>query len=79
MAKPVAEIHRQALELPEADRARLAADLLATLEPDVPSEGRSGSEWIAEVERRARVATAGEPGLTWPEARAEIRRGLPTQ
>ena len=79
MAKPVAEIHRQALQLPEAERAHLAADLLATLDPDVPSEGRSESEWIAEVERRARVATAGEPGLTWPEAKLQIQRGLPTR
>ena len=79
MAKPVAKVHREALQLPEAERARLAADLLATLVPDVPGEGRSESEWIAEVERRARVATEGEPGLTWAEAKAQVQRRLPTR
>ena len=77
MAKPVAKIHREALQLPEAERARLAADLLATLVPDIPSEVRSGGEWIAEVERRARGAMVGEPGVTWPEARSQVQRRLP--
>ena len=79
MARPLARIHEQALKLTEAERARLVTDLLATLEPDVPSQGRSESEWIVEVERRARAARAGEVGLTWPEARAEIQQKLPSR
>jgi Putative addiction module component len=60
-----------------AERARLVTDLLATLEPDVPSQGHSESEWIAKVERRAWAARAGEVGLTWSEARSEIQQRLP--
>ena len=48
----------------------LVAELLASLEPDVPGEARSADEWVAEIERRARAAIAGAPGLDPAEARA---------
>ena len=79
MARPLGRIHDQALKLTEAERARLVTDLLATLEPDVPSQDHSESEWIAEVERRARAAQAGEVGFTWSEARSEIQQKLPNR
>ena len=65
-----------ALKLAPEDRARVAAELLATLEPQVPAEARSEAEWLREVERRARAAIAGEPGLSWAEVQARIRKRL---
>ena len=63
----------QALDLPFNERARLAHELLISLD----ERARDDSEaWIAEVERRARAAIAGEPGIPWHEARAEIESFL---
>ena len=61
------------------ERTRIVADLLATLEPDLPSERRSESEWLEEIERRARAALAGSPGVSWSEARDQIRSRLSTR
>ena len=57
MPKNVAELEREALALPEEDRARLAERLLQTLAPgeDVDAE----EEWLAEAERRYREYQAG--------------------
>lgn len=66
----------EALGLPSDDRARIVAELLASLPPDVPSQQRSESDWIREIERRARAAVAGCPGLSWTEARAEVQGRL---
>ena len=38
------------------------------------AETRSEEEWLAEIERRARAARAGSPGVSWETARAEIER-----
>lgn len=54
-----------ALELPEPDRARVAAEMLASL--GARPEDRDDVSWIAEIERRGRAALAGEPGLSWSE------------
>jgi hypothetical protein len=67
----------EALRLPPDQRAELAGELLATLEPDTPSEWRTEAEWVAEVERRARTAMAGNPGVSCAEARAQIQSRLP--
>jgi hypothetical protein len=66
----------EALKLDPGERARVAAELLATLEPDVPAQDRSDAEWIAEIERRARAAVQGTEGLPWPEARNKIQTRL---
>jgi hypothetical protein len=73
MNDPVDRLLRQALGLSADDRARLAAELLATLEPDVPAGQDGEDDWIREIERRARAAIAGSPGMSWSEARACIR------
>lgn len=39
-----------------------------------PDEARSDAEWVAEIERRARRALAGEPGVSWAEARKQLER-----
>ena len=54
-------------------RAELVIELLDSLEPPLSGEQRTDDAWIAEVERRARAALAGSPGISWDEARARIR------
>ena len=76
MAKSIDRVLGEALKLGADERARVAAELLATLEPDIPSQRRTETEWIQEVERRARAAVAGTPGLSWTEARTQIERRL---
>lgn len=66
----------EALKLSPDERARIAAELLATLEPDLPSERRREAEWVQEIERRARAAVAGSPGVSWTEARDQVRSQL---
>ncbi len=61
---------KEALQLSEGERARVAAELLASLEPDV--ETRNGEAWIAEVERRANAAIGGLPGISWDETRKSV-------
>ena len=77
MASTKDRLLEEALRLSPDQRAELASELLATLEPDTPSERRAEAEWIAEIERRARAAIAGSPGVSWAEARAQIQSRLP--
>lgn len=69
-------ILKNALELPGKQRARLVAEILASLEPAVPESNRADAVWIAEIERRARAALAGAPGVPWAEARRKIENRL---
>jgi hypothetical protein len=39
-------------------------------------QDQNEQEWISEVERRARAAKAGDPGLSWEEVRSSIERRL---
>lgn len=73
MASSVDRLLGEALKLTPEERARIVAELLATLEPDLPSQRRSDEDWIKEIERRARAAMAGGPGVLWTEARDQIR------
>jgi Putative addiction module component len=72
MATSADDLFKQALELDEPERARLVTELLSTLEPDSATRSLSDSEWIAEIERRARAALAGRPGIPWDTARKSI-------
>jgi putative addiction module component (TIGR02574 family) len=76
MAKNAEQVLRDALELPEAERADLACALLDSLEAEAPDVLRSPEEWDAEIDRRVEAALAGEPGLSWEEAKAELRQQL---
>jgi hypothetical protein len=67
---------RDALRLAPDERARIVAELLASLVPDLPSQQPSEAEWIREIERRVRVAVAGSPGSSWAGARTQIERRL---
>ena len=76
MARTVDHLIGEALKLAPDDRARIVAELLATLEPEVPSQRRTEEEWIQEIERRARAAVAGSPGVAWTEARKQVQNRL---
>lgn len=76
MASTIEHLLGEALKLPPEERARIVAELLATLEPDVPGIRRSDDEWIREIERRARAAVAGSSSLSWAEAREQAERRL---
>lgn len=77
MATSVDRVLDEALKLARGDRARIVAELLASLEPDIPSDRRTEAEWIDEIERRARAAIAGSPGVPWATAFGQIQSRLP--
>jgi putative addiction module component (TIGR02574 family) len=76
VSRTTAELLREVLELPDEERAGLVVELLDSLGPQPSSEQWSDEAWIAEVERRARAAIAGSPGISWDEARAKIKDRL---
>ncbi|HSG39917.1 MAG TPA: addiction module protein [Thermoanaerobaculia bacterium] len=76
MLRNAQRLLRDALQLPEEDRAELALGLLDSLEPAVPKRELDDEEWLAEIERRARAALAGEPGIPWAEARDIVEQRL---
>jgi hypothetical protein len=59
------------LSLPDEERWEIADTLLASLGRE---DDRTNEEWLSEVERRARRALAGEPGVPWEKARAQLGR-----
>lgn len=77
MSASAQQLLKDAMDLPEAERADLAYELLASLPIPQPRSARSDREWIAEIERRATRAVAGEdPGVSWSEARTQIEERL---
>jgi putative addiction module component len=65
----------QARQLPEAERADLAAELLATL--DGQQDPDAEVAWAVEIERRARRVLRGETtGQAWETVRQRISRDL---
>ena len=80
MTSRAQELLREALTLPVAERAGVAAELLASLD-DAEAENPAEVEaaWAAEIERRARRVMAGESaGVPWEDVRrraeAELRK-----
>lgn len=76
MATTVDRVLGEALKLAPDERARIVAELLASLEPDVPSDRRTEAAWLDEIERRARAAIAGNPGVPWATAFDQIQSRL---
>lgn len=68
------QILREALQLSESERARVAAEFLTSLGW---VKSRAGDGWIAEVERRAQAAIDGVPALTWHERERVFRNAFP--
>jgi putative addiction module component (TIGR02574 family) len=78
MTREVAELLREASQLPEPDRAELAGRLLESLhgEPDAGAE----AAWAEEIERRVRQIDSGEvKTIPWEEVRAKLYARLHEQ
>jgi putative addiction module component (TIGR02574 family) len=61
----------EAMALPIEDRAKLAADLLASLDGEPEPEVQAA--WAAEIERRARDAHVNpDDDVAWEAVRAEL-------
>ena len=80
MTSRAQELLREALTLPIAERADVAAELLASLNAaEVDDAPEVEAAWTAEIERRGRRVIAGESaGIPWEDVRqradAELRR-----
>src|SRR3989442_15403648 len=76
MTSRAQELLREALRLPAAERADVAAELLASLddaEAQDPSEVEAA--WAREIERRARRVSSGEStGEPWEDVRERVIR-----
>lgn len=77
MAPSTQQLLKDALQLPDQQRAELVVELLDSLPPAEPGQVRSDAEWLAEIDRRARAAQAGVPGIAWEEARKQVLDRLP--
>ena len=67
------EVLGEALRLTPRQRARLAAELLASIEGE-PDEGADAA-WGAEIERRAKLAVTGKSsGTEWSIVQTRIQK-----
>jgi hypothetical protein len=71
-------ILREALTMPTRARARVAAELLASLdEPAVDDADVVQAAWTEELEQRARRARSGDDaGEQWPMLRDRLRNKI---
>lgn len=75
MADPATQLLAEALRLPVQERARLAAELIASVDGEPDSDAEAA--WTAEVERRAERALAGQStGSDWNVVRERIEGSL---
>ncbi len=72
------ELFAQAKALPSDERARLAHEMIASL--DQPVERGAAEAWVREIERRAREVREGTVRLVdWKIARARILKRLTSE
>jgi putative addiction module component (TIGR02574 family) len=65
----------EALDLPDSERAELAARLIESL--DAAEQDDVDAAWAAEIERRCTALDSGEAVASdWSEARARIEREI---
>jgi len=78
MSERAEALLREALRLPQEERADVAAELLASLdEPSSEDPAEVRAAWATEIERRARRVLADESdGERWEEVRDRIARSL---
>ena len=74
-------ILRQALGLPDDERAELAEKLIRSLEPpSMEHPAQTDAEWLKEIEHHARRVIRGEsPGEPWELVRDRLARRLTRQ
>lgn len=77
MAPSTQQLLKEALQLPDQQRAELVVELLDSLPPAEPGQARSDAQWLAEIERRARAAQSGAEGVPWDKARKQVLDRLP--
>ena len=71
MERNLKEVFQEAVQLPERDRATLAALLIETLDP--VSEPDVEAAWSEEIKRRLAEVDAGKVELiSWEDVRAEL-------
>lgn len=67
------DVKALALELPFAERAELARDLLASLDEPFDDPAEVEAAWLAEVQRRLQEVDEGKATLVeWDDVRAEV-------
>lgn len=67
------DLLREALSLPESERADLAVELIASLEGPADDPAEVEASWAAEIDRRARRVLSGESrGEAWSDVRQRI-------
>jgi putative addiction module component (TIGR02574 family) len=72
MSQSSQQLLNEALELPTPDRGRLAAALIASLDPECDAD--ADQAWSAEISRRLQAVDAGQVQMIpWSEASARIR------
>jgi putative addiction module component (TIGR02574 family) len=75
MSSAARKLLQDALVLPEHERLELASELIASV--DGPQDADWDATWLAELDRRARAATArGEAAAEWTEVRSRILKRL---
>ena len=76
MTKTTRRLLDEALDLPDRERAELAARLIESL--DAAEQDDVDAAWAAEIERRCAALDSGEAVASdWAEVRARIDRGEP--
>ena len=77
MTPSTQQLLKDALQLPDQQRAELVIELLDSLPPTEPGQERSDTQWFAEIERRARAAQTGAASVSGEEARNQVLDRLP--
>jgi putative addiction module component (TIGR02574 family) len=68
MAKTADDLREEVLALPAQERARIASDLLASLDSEAVEEDEIDRLWSVETQRRAAMLDSGDAGtLTWDD------------
>ena len=78
MAKTADDLREEVLKLPAQERARIASNLLASLDSEAVDEEEIDQLWSAETQRRAAMLESGDAGtLTWDDIQQRFadRRG----
>ena len=76
MSVKAEELLKLALDLPEADRADIAAQLIRSLDPDSDDEEVEAA-WSDEIRRRIAAIDSGEERLLgWDEVKARLFQGM---
>jgi hypothetical protein len=78
MARPLEQIEKEVLELPEESRARLVARLLATFRAHPGSDEESiAMAWVDEAERRDdEMSDGGQEGIPAEKVLSKLRKSL---